>query len=190
MISKTLLPLLLLALCLPLAAQAPNQQGQPNQDQEEEQQTPEEVEDRQVKNRFWTASVAGGSYMVQLDRISSISRHEYLLDGAVIVDEVTIDTLGQALARFYFIRPVTDEARGNATGNAASRLVDRARDLAERNAGRVGMDVQNMVVKKYPETTHAKTIEYRVLSQGQLNALYSSVRTAWENGRGREFKIR
>ena len=41
--------------------------------------------------------------MVALDRIASVSRHKYVLDGALIIDEVTVDTVGQASARFYFI---------------------------------------------------------------------------------------
>jgi hypothetical protein len=38
-------------------------------------------------NRFWQATLSGGHYMVALDRISAVSRHKYLLDGAVIVDD-------------------------------------------------------------------------------------------------------
>ena len=47
-----------------------------------------------------------------------------------------------------------------------------------------------MVVKKFPDTTHARTIEYRLLSESELGALYGSVRTAWETGRGRKFRIK
>lgn len=143
--------------------------------------------DTPQKNRFWQASVSGGHYMVALDRISAISRHKYVLDGAVIVDEVTVDALGQALVRFYFISPISDEMAGNAAGEVASRLGDRARELAEGAAGRAGTEVHNMVVKKFPETTHAKEIEFRILSEEQLTALYNSVRTAWETGRGRKY---
>ena len=51
-------------------------------------------------NRFWQATVNGGHFMVALDRIVSVSRHKYVLDGTLTVDEVTVDTVGQALARF------------------------------------------------------------------------------------------
>jgi hypothetical protein len=136
--------------------------------------------------RFWQASLEGGSFMVALDRIVSVSRHKYLLDGAVIVDEVTVDTVGQALARFYFISPVTDAA----PGNSVAGLANRGRELVEKAAQRVGTDVQNMVVKKYPDTTHAKSIEYRLLSESDLSALYGSVRNAWETGRGRQFTVK
>lgn len=134
-------------------------------------------------NRFWQANLPGGHYMVQLDRISSISRHRYLLDGAALVDEVTIDCLGQALARFYFISPITTEAGSIVT----QRVIDRAKEVTDRAANRVGTDAHEMVVKQYPATTHARTIEFRILSKEQLDGLYKSLQTAWESGRGRQF---
>ena len=148
------------------------------------------TDDTPQSNRFWQASVGGGHYMVALDRISAISRHKYVLDGAVIVDEVTVDSLGQALARFYFIRPITDAGGGSEIAAAASRAVDRGRELIDRAAGMAGTGVQDMVIKKFPDTTHSKTIEYRLMSEQELSALYSSVKTAWESGRGRRFAIK
>jgi len=139
--------------------------------------------DTPAPGRFWQATLGGGNFMVALDRIVSVSRHKYVLDGALIVDEVTVDTVGQALARFYFITPITDAA----PGNTVSGLATRGRELIDKAAQRAGTDVQNMVMKKYPETTHAKSIEYRVLSEAELTALYTSVRSAWETGRGRQY---
>lgn len=143
----------------------------------------EKAGDSAGPNRFWQATLSGGHFMVALDRIASVSRHKYALDGAVIVDEVTVDTVGQALARFYYITPITDAA----PGSTASDVADRARELLEKAADRAGADVQNMVVKKYPVTSHAKTIEYRILSEAELTSLYNSVRNSWETGRGRKF---
>ena len=142
-----------------------------------------EPADREVRNGFWEANLTGGNYMVALGRISSVSRHKYVLDGAVIVDEVTIDTTGQALARFYFISPISV----GGTGAAASQVVERAAALVDGAAQRAGSDVHNMVMKKYPLTTHTKTIEYRLLSEAQLGALYQSAKTAWMTGKGRVF---
>ncbi len=161
----------LLACSLPVTAQNPPADAE------------EKAGDTAGPNRFWQATLGGGHYMVALDRISSVSRHQYVLDGAVIVDEVTVDTIGQALARFYHISPITDAA----AGSTASDVVDRARELVERAADRAGTNVQNMVVKKYPVTSHAKTIEYRILSEAELTALYKSVQNSWETGRGRKF---
>ncbi len=128
--------------------------------------------------------------MVALDRISAISRHKYLLDGGIVVDEVTVDALGQALVRFYYLAPLTDTMKGSGTGAAAARIVDRGRELIDRSSEITGSNAQNMVIKKFPETTHAREIEYRVESAEELGALYNSVRTAWESGHGRKFTIK
>lgn len=144
---------------------------------------PKKTGDSPGPARFWQATVPGGNYQVALDRITSVSRHKYLLDGAVIVDEVTVDTVGKSLVRFYYISPLSDAAPGNAVAN----LAERGREMIEKAAERSGVEVQNMVVKKYPDTTHAGTIEYRLLSAADLSALHSSVKTAWETGRGRQF---
>lgn len=155
-----------------------------------EQQDEDGVTDTQQRERFWEANVGGGQFMVALNHITSISRHRYILDGSLLVDEVTIDTNGQALARFYYITPVTDEMRGSGIGAAAGRLADRGRELVERGGQVTGTRIHEMVQKKFPQTTHAKQIEYRVLSSQALGQLYGSARTAWRTGRGRVFTIK
>ena len=151
---------------------------------------PEKPTDSAGANRFWQATLGGGHYMVALDRISSVSRHKYVLDGALIVDEVTVDALGQSLARFYFITPISDAAKGSGTAAVVSSAVDRGRELIDKAAGTVGVDVHQMVVKKFPETTHARTVEFRLMSEVELAKLYQSVRAAWESGRGRKFAVK
>jgi len=186
MTQKLLLALVVCGLATPGALQAQSTKPAPPTAPASNSKT----DDSQQPNRFWQANVGGGNYMVAIDRISAISRHKYLLDGAIVVDEVTVDALGQALVRFYFLAPLTDVITGNAAGNAASHIVDRARELVEKGAADAGTDVHNMVVKKFPETTHAREIEYRVLSAEELTGLYNSVRTAWETGHGRKFTIK
>jgi hypothetical protein len=127
---------------------------------------------------------------VELGKIVSISIHEYVLDGAVVVNEVTVDTVGQALPRFYYIEPVSDRASGTGTGKAVAGIVDRGRELLERAGERAGTEVHNMVQKKYGISTHTKTIEYRVMSMEELTAIYNSVRRAWDSGVGRRITIR
>jgi hypothetical protein len=181
MLKKILLPMLmiLLAIACPLHGQNTPEEGENKK-----------AEDSPQSNRFWQASLPGGHYMVALDRISSVSRHQYVLDGSLLVHEVTVDALGQALARFYFIQPISDAAKGSSTGEAVAGLVDRGRELVDKAAGTAGVDIHQMVVKKFPETTHSKTIEYRLLSVEELGALHNSVRAAWENGRGRKFTVK
>lgn len=133
---------------------------------------------------FWQASISGGHYQVLLSKIVSVSRHKYLLDSALIVDEVTIDTEGQALARFYFISPLTDKA----PGNTIQAVTGKAKEMVEEASEKLAPGLKDMVIKKYPETTHAKSLEYRMLKEKDLTALYTSVQNAWETGRGRHFR--
>lgn len=179
-----LLATLLAFATFPAPLQAQNQAQ--NQAEETDEETDEKSGDAEGPRRFWQASLSGGHYMVALDRISSVSRHSYVLDGAVLVDEVTVDTVGQALARFYFLQPVTAAV----PGNAAAQLTQRGKELLDQAGRSAGTDVHNMVMKKYPETTHSKTIEYRLLSEQQLSGLYGSLRSAWESGRGRIYTAR
>jgi hypothetical protein len=134
---------------------------------------------------FWQGTMPGGSYLVALSRITSISKHEYLLEGNLIVTEVTIDTLGDTTLRVYQITPAAQYGT-LATGR---KIVERGRDLLDRAGQRTGADINNMVHKQYPITTHSKIIEFRVKDLGTLDALLGSVRTAWINGKGRKFVV-
>ncbi|MEP4078770.1 hypothetical protein [Haloferula sp.] len=136
--------------------------------------------------RFWQASLSEGHYMVALDRISTISMHEYLLDGGLVVTEVTVDTAGRALTRFYHIEPITD-AGGR---DEVSRVVDRGRELLDRAGQKAGTDAHDMAQKSYPATTHAGTIEYRIIDKRDLDSLYNSLRKSWETGKGRKLTIK
>ncbi len=170
----------------PLHAQEPPDDPKENAEDEEDpkkDKKEEKPDEPEGAARFWQAKLGDGHYIVALDRIASVSRHKYLLDGALIVDEVTVDSIGQALTRFYHITPVTDAM----SGNTAAQITKRSTELIEKVTERVSSDLPNMVVKKYPETTHARTIEYRILSETELTALFKSVQKAWESGQGRVF---
>jgi hypothetical protein len=160
-----------------------NNNGGENGTEEEGAKDPAKPGDSSGPARFWQATVGGGTFMVALDKIASVSRHKYVLDGAVIVDEVTVDTVGQALARFYCFTPIT----ANTPGNTVQSAQDRAQEILDGAGDKAGTDIHNMVVKKYPDTTHAKSIEYRVKNEADLKSLYSSVQSAWQSGRGRQF---
>jgi len=155
----------------------------PNSDNKDDNRDDSEQGDEEGLPSFWEAKLGGGDFVVALERITSVSRHTYVLDGALIVDEVTVDTTGQALARFYFIKPITS----GVPGAAASQVAEKVIGLADSAARTAGSDLQNMVVKKYPFTTHSKTVEYRLLSESQLNVLFQSAKTAWQTGKGRVF---
>jgi hypothetical protein len=123
---------------------------------------------------MWRCNLPGGSYSVALRAVVSVSSHEYLVDGVARVTEVNIDTVGNALARFYYIEPSTPTSPiglGNAT-------VQKAQELFQQGAELSGQDVWSKVIKNYPTTTHAHTIEYRVTDKDTLQRLYTSAEAA------------
>ena len=104
-------------------------------------------------NGFWEVVTSGGRFVSRLDQISSVSQHEYLIDGAVRVFECTVDTDGGQTARFYY---------------------------------KVGVgDVDTVVTKHYPDTTHAKTSEYRMKNKATIGQIYDHVRRVWAEERGK-----
>lgn len=137
--------------------------------------------------RFWQCNINGGEIMVAVDRIGSISKTQYLLDGGLLCTEVTIDTLGgQSLTRIYHVVPATEAV----AANAATKIVDRAKEVLDNTSARAGSRLHEMVQKSYPTTTHAHTVEFRVMQLQDLEALYSSLKATWTSGKGRTFTIR
>lgn len=127
----------------------------------------------------------GGELMVQIDRIGAISKTQYVIDGGVLVTEVTIDVLGgQSLTRIYHLAPMTQSATGGAAA-VAGKVVERTREVLDQASKQWGRPVHEMVQKSYPTTTHAHTVEFRVLELEDLDALYGSLRSAWVSGKGR-----
>lgn len=182
--SFALLPAIVALLASPLGAQTPDPNASTQGGSGTGTSTDGKTAETDGPRRFWQASVPGGDYMVAIDRISSISMQTYMLDAAVVVHEVTIDTTGQALARFYYIEPPS------APGTGANQIIERGRQVVDQIGKRTGNDSGTMVVKKYPETTHAKCVEYRLLDVAELNALYKSLKDTWETGRGRKFTVK
>lgn len=134
---------------------------------------------------IWRAQMPAGDYLVSLSAITSLSQHEYLVEGAGKVSEVNIATFGSALARFYFLEPAVPQAPGG-VGQSA---IDLMKEKAEEAVGRVGAaDLLTKVVKSYPVATHAHTIEYRVASKETLTRLFKSAERSWTLGKGETFK--
>lgn len=125
---------------------------------------------------IWQASLPGGTYAVRVSFMTSVSMHEYLVDGAAKVTEVNIGTVGSDLVRFYYIEPnvpQTPDGIGQGTLNAVQ---DRANQLLNR--AQVGDNLQK-VVKNYPTTTHAHTVEYRLASRDALQKLFESAQKSF-----------
>jgi hypothetical protein len=124
---------------------------------------------------IFRATLPGGTYEVAIRAIIAVTSHEYVVDAAARVTEVNIDTTGQLLARFYYIEPVTPNTPLG-VGNAA---LEQAQRLAREALEKTGQDVWKKVVKNYPTTTHARTVEYRLESKEHLNSLYTKAEEAF-----------
>ena len=155
---------LLLALALlplPLLAQAPTQ--------------PPTTTATASTIMLFRAKLPGGTYEVAVRSMVAVTSHEYVVDGVARVTEVNIDTTGSLLARFYFIEPVTP----NAPGGVGQAAADKAQELLRQAAEKTGQDVWKKVVKNYPATTHARTVEYRVVEKADLNKIYEAAEDAF-----------
>lgn len=134
---------------------------------------------------YFRATLPGGTYTVATRAIVAVSSHEYLADGIARVTEVNIDTTGALVARFYFLEP----ASISAPGNIGAATLEKAQALLTEAADRTGQDVWKKVVKNYPTTTHARTVEYRVSSKDQLNKLFAAADEAFRLGRTTTIKV-
>lgn len=145
--------------------------------------TPQETDSNPA---FWQATFEnGGHYLVKINQISSASKHEYIGNGAARVIEVTIGCDTAVVARFYFLEPVGKDS----PIAAANVIINRAEDVAKNAAGRASPTAGRLnVVKDYPNTTHAHTVEYVVQSEATLTSLYGSLMQAINTGRGRTWK--
>lgn len=134
----------------------------------------------------WTfTNTDGGEYVVRLDAILSVSQHEYVLDGAGKVTEVNISTAGSELVRFYYVEPNKPTMPGGVGQSAVNIVEEKAKEALTR----AGADeVIAKVVKNYPTTTHAHTIEYRLANKDALKKLYDSVKDSFLYKRAATFK--
>ena len=104
---------------------------------------------------------------------------EYIVDGAARVTEVTVATGSSVEGRFYYLEPVTPSA----VGATLQQLQQHVQDLSASHLD-ANDKVWEKVVKNYPTTTHAHTVEYRLTSKENLQQLYGSLEQAWMTGKG------
>lgn len=137
-------------------------------------------------HNIWRCDTSAGTYEVLIRAMVSVSRHEYVVDNTTRVSEVNVDTQGNMAVRFYYIEPNTPKAP---LGVGQSTL-DRVSDLAKEAAQRTGADdAWKRVIKSYPATTHAHTIEYRVDGDDQLKKVFESAQRSFETQRGETLKL-
>ncbi|MGA0134253.1 MAG: hypothetical protein ACO3ND_07850 [Opitutales bacterium] len=135
------------------------------------------------------------SFFGQADAILSVSFQEYTT-GALIVAEVVIDLRGSnQQLRLYASRPpgtadVADRANRASAANSVNRGLDPSAatrlpipgplSAIESKINNVATQTTaGLVVKTYPNTTHAKTVEMVVSSKSELAAFYSALRNLY-----------
>jgi hypothetical protein len=128
---------------------------------------------------LWKITLPGGTYQVLVSAILSVSQHEYVVDGTARVTEVNIDTAGNLAVRFYYIEPAATAGPGGIGAATLGKVQSILTDAAERS----GSDSWKKVVKSYPVTTHARTVEYRVGSKDSLTKIVTSASNSQGNGK-------
>lgn len=169
-----LTPLALVAFTLvaPLTAQVPTTST-----------TPPPSAEQESNPAFWQARFNnGGHYLVKIGNISSASKHEYIANAAARVVEVTIAASGAVVARFYYLEPIGKDSPAAAVVNT----VNQVQSLAQNTVNKLSPGAADIkVVKDYPNTTHAHTVEYALQSEAALDSLFQSLLKAIDLNRGR-----
>jgi hypothetical protein len=138
-----------------------------------------------ARRLIWRANMPGGTYEVVVGAMVSVSSHEYVVDGVARVTEVNVDTTGQLAVRFYYLEPVA-QSGPNGIGAAT---IGKVQNLLTEAAERTGNDAWKKVVKSYPATTHARTVEYRVADKESLTKIFDSASKSLRMGVPDEVKI-
>ncbi len=135
----------------------------------------------------WRAELPGGSFVVARNAINAISTQQYILDGGARVTEVNISIGGPFQPRFYYLEPIAATAAQTVPGGQT--IADRAQTQVQTAVNRVvpGDPIWAKVVKNYPTTTHAGTIEFRLETREQLDKLYESLERTWMTGKSEIF---
>ena len=136
---------------------------------------------------MWRCDLPGGTYEVAIRSMLSVSTHEYIVDGVARVTEMNIDTPGNLAVRFYYIEPVVPTS----PLSIGQSTLDKVQEMAEEGASRVspGEAPWEKVVKNYPTSTHAHTVEYRLDSKDQLESLFNSAEQAFRLNQTTEIKL-
>lgn len=134
---------------------------------------------------IFRAELPAGTYQVATQSMISVSSHEYVIDGAARVSEVNIDTAGALVVRFYFIEPnLPTPPAGSAVTD-----VEKAQQLLQQGTDKTGVDLWKRVVKNYPTTTHARTVEYRLVTKDDLGKIFNAADEAFRLQQTKRVKI-
>jgi hypothetical protein len=134
---------------------------------------------------LFRAVLPGGIYETAVKNIVAVSTHEYLVDGAARVTEVNIDTTGSILLRIYFIEP----APPSVPSGLGAAAVEKAQQYVQQATDKTGVDAWKKVIKNYPTTTHARTVEYRVGAKEDLDKVFKAAEEAFRLQKEKQVKI-
>ena len=118
--------------------------------------------------------------LVPLADVEFIGKQNYIVDGNIEVTEVTASMRSKTFLRFYFIKEIEGAAWQRLANEAA-----RVDDLLSKHTGQMNVTPSmqsprnSKVVKNYPVTTHAQTVEYRLQKKEEVEELYTSLRDAF-----------
>lgn len=137
-----------------------------------------------TQDGLWDGRLKGGSYLVRCTQILALSKHEYVADSVARVVEVNLTLNSSMNVRFYYLEPLRLE--GGGIVGAGQQALDKARAMVQDAASRVSPTLTTpKVVKNYPTSTHAHTIEFVIADEERLNSLHASLERAFRTGRGR-----
>jgi hypothetical protein len=166
---------LLLILCLGLSSTALFGQTNPNSPTQNKP-----VQQDLTQNGIWNGSFFGGRYLVKSKDIIALSQHEYVADAAARVVEINLTLSSNTHVRFYYLEPVKLE--GGGVLGASQEALQKAREMVENAAGNVSPTLtQPKVVKSYPLSTHAHTVEFVIKDEARLNSLFNSLENAFRD---------
>ena len=136
---------------------------------------------------IWRVNLPGGTYELIVGAMVSVSSHEYVIEpGTTRVTEVNVDTAGQLNVRFYYIEP----AMQSGPAGVGAATFGKVQSLITEAAERSGSDAWKKVVKSYPTTTHARTVEYRLANKDSLNKIFASASKSLRSGKPDEVSVK
>lgn len=125
----------------------------------------------QPKNILWQAELGENMKVaVQLNNVTAVALHPYMLNGVTKVTEVTIDTKGSHAIRFYHIHK--SEKASLSTDPQAT--LGSAKKSANSSATQQS-EANQLPSIKFPEGVYAHTIEYQIGSMEDLEKIYNSL---------------
>lgn len=130
--------------------------------------------------RVWSPRLPAGAYHVRVTDIQAIALQDYdtFRDGQIRrTVEMTVETRGGTLARFYWAAKATDAVALPAELEQKKREVEQAvRDLTGIDSR---PDADRRVRKDYPFTTHSRIVEFLLPTEADVRSLYDEALAAW-----------